>query len=433
MTPRVILLAGMINAAITGTAFAQVSDATDSVGQAPPSSAFGRDRNVSVMEREHPEYDPVPIHVGILELTPSMAIGTGYDDNLYAVNAPRIGDAYLHIVPRLKIVRPSPNLKLTLNGEFDLTRYASRISENQTNYRLDGGAHYVISNDTTLDLTGLYGRFAQERTEPDSPALVQRPIRFTISEATGTVTHVFNRLRVRGVLDVENRNYRDGRDALGNVVDEDFRDRTTVTGTGIVEYALSPSISLFGAGSYNIRDYRTRIGPVPARDSQGYEAAVGSSFELGAKIRGSLRLGYLEQKYREPFFADIRGMLVRGDVEYFLTPLVTLTGTIDRRVNETGILGAAGYLSTTMTLRADYELLRNLILSASVEKEARNFNNIDRDDDRWTYRASGTYRLSPRVALRADVLRRSQSSVGTVLGREFEKMRVSFGVTLSGL
>ena len=433
MTPRLILLAGMINAAITGTAFAQVSDATDSVGQAPPSSAFGRDRNVSVMEREHPEYDPVPIDLGMLELTPSMAIGTGYDDNLYAVNRPRIGDAYLHIVPRLKLVRPSPNLKLTLNGEVDLTRYASRITENQTNYRFDGSAHYVISNETTFDLSLLHGRFAQERTEPDSPALVQRPIRFTISEATGTVTHVFNRLRLRGVLDIENRNYRDGRDALGRVVDEDFRDRTTVTGTGIAEYALSPSISLFGAGSYNIRDYRTRIGPVPARDSQGYEVALGSSFELGAKIRGSLRAGYLEQHYRDPFFADIRGLLVRGDVEYFLTPLVTLTGTIDRRVNETGILGAAGYLSTTTTLRADYELLRNLILSASVEKEARAFNNIDRDDDRWTYRASGTYRLSPRIALRADVLRRTQSSVGTVLGREFEKTRVSFGVTLSGL
>jgi hypothetical protein len=423
----------MVNAALTGTAFAQVSDATDSVGQAPPSSAFGRDRNVSVMEREHPEYDPVPIDLGMLELTPSMAIGTGYDDNLYAVNTPRIGDAYFHIVPRLKLVRPSPNLKLTLNGEVDLTRYASRITENQTNYRFDGSAHYVISNETTFDLSLLHGRFAQERTDPDSPALVQRPIRFTISEASGTVTHVFNRLRLRGVLDVENRNYRDGRDALGRVVDEDFRDRTTVTGTGIAEYALSPSISLFGAGSYNIRDYRTRIGPVPARDSQGYEVALGSSFELGAKVRGSLRVGYLEQNYRDPFFADIRGLLVRGDVEYFLTPLVTLTGTIDRRVNETGILGAAGYLSTTATLRADYELLRNLILSASVEKEARAFNNIDRDDDRWTYRASGTYRLSPRIALRADVLRRSQSSTGTVLGREFEKTRVSFGVTLSGL
>ena len=433
MTPRVILLAGMINAAITGTAFAQVSDATDSVGQDSPASAFGRDRNVSVMEREHPEYDPVPIDLGVLELTPSMAIGTGYDDNLYAVNAPRIGDAYLHIVPRLKIVRPSPDLKLTLNGQVDLTRYASRITENQTNYRFDGGAHYVISNALTVDLSALHGRFAQERTDPDSPALVQRPIRFTISEATGAATYVFNRLRLRGELGVENRNYRDGRDALGVVVDEDFRDRTTVTGTGIAEYALSPSISLFGVGSYNIRDYRTRIGPVPARDSQGYEVALGSSFELGAKIRGSLRLGYLKQNYRDPFFADIGGVLVRGDVEYFLTPLVTLTGTIDRRVNETGILGAAGYLSTTATLRADYELLRNLILSASVERETRAFNNIDRNDDRWTYRASGTYRLSPRVALRADVLRRSQSSTGILPGREFEKMRVSFGVTLSGL
>jgi len=433
MTRGVILLAGVINAAITGTAFAQVSDATDSVGQDSPASAFGRDRNVSVMEREHPEYDPAPIDLGALELTPSMAIGTGYDDNLYAVTTPRIGDAYFHIVPRLKIVRPSPDLKLTLNSQVDLTRYASRITENQTNYRFDGSAHYVISNALTVDLSALHGRFAQERTDPDSPALVQRPIRFTMSEATGAATYVFNRLRLRGELGVENRNYRDGRDALGGVVDEDFRDRTTVTGTGIAEYALSPSISLFGVGSYNIRDYRTRIGPVPARDSQGYEAALGSSFELGAKIRGSMRVGYLKQNYRDPFFADIGGVLVRGDVEYFLTPLVTLTGTIDRRVNETGILGAAGYLSTTTSLRADYELLRNLILSASAEKEARAFNNIDRNDDRWTYRASGTYRLSPRIALRADVLRRSQSSTGTLLGREFEKTRVSFGVTLSGL
>lgn len=433
MTRGVILLAGMINVAVTGVAFAQVSDATDDVGRESPSSAFGRDRNVSVMEREHPEYEPVPVHLGMLELTPSMAIGTGYDDNLYAVQAPRIGDAYLHLVPRLKIVRPSENLKLTLNGQFDLTRYASRTTENQTNYRVDGSAHYVISNATTFDLSALHGRFAQERTDPDSPALTQRPIRFTISEATGTVIQVFNRLRLRGLLNVEKRDYRDGADALGNVVDQDFRDRTTITGTGIGEYALSPSIALFGAGSYNTRDYRTRIGPVPARDSQGYELALGSSFELGAKIRGSLRAGYLKQNYRDPFFADIGGVLVRGDIAYFLTPLVTLTGTIDRKVNETGILEAAGYLSTTATVRADYELLRNLILSASVEKEARDFNNIDRNDDRLNYRASGIYRLSPRVALRADLLHRSQSSVGTVLGREFEKTRLSFGVTLSGL
>ena len=185
--------------------------------------------------------------------------------------------------------------------------------------------------------------------------------------------------------------------------------------------------------SYNIRDYRTRVGPVPARDSRGYEIAAGSSFELGAKMRGSLRAGYLAQHYRDPFFQDISGLLVRGELEYFLTPLVTLTANVDRSVNETGILDAAGYLATTTSVRADYELLRNLILSASVEKERRNYNNIDRDDDRWNYRAFGVYRLSPRVALRADVLRRTQDSAGLLAGREFEKTRVSLGVTISGL
>jgi hypothetical protein len=433
MKRDLIVLAGIAGTILPSAVAAQVSDATDNLGNASPSSAFGRDRNVSVAQREHPDYEPVPARLGILELTPSLAIGTGYDDNLFAVNAPRIGDAYLHIVPRLKIVRPSDNLKLSLNGQFDLTRYASRTSENQTNYRLDGSALYVISNATTLSLSALHGRFAQERTDPDSPVLTQRPIRFTISEATGTLTHTFNRLRIRGQMNVEKRDYRNSNDAFGGIIDQNFRDRTTITGTGIAEYALSPSVALFGAGSYNSRDYRTRIGPVPARDSTGYEIALGSSFELGAKIRGSLRAGYLQQNYRDPFFENIGGVLVRGDIEYFLTPLVTLSASLDRSVNETGIVTAAGFLSTTASVRADYELLRNLILSASVEKEHRDFNGIDRNDDRWNYRATGTYRLSPRIALRADVLHRNQSSVGAALGRLFEKTRMSVGVTFSGL
>ncbi|UVO52389.1 outer membrane beta-barrel protein [Sphingomonas sp. SUN019] len=419
--------------AAPGAATAQISDATDGLGRTSPSSAFGRERNVSVLQRDHPEFDPVPARIGTFELLPSVAVATGYDDNLFAVNAPRIDDAYLHVVPRLKITRPSPDLKLALNGQFDLTRYASRTSENQTNYRLDGSAQSIISNATTLELSALHGRFAQERTDPDSPGVAQRPIRFTVSEVNTVLTHVINRLRLRGLMNIERRDFRNSRDALGGVIDQNFRDRTTVTSTAIGEYALSPSIALFGTATYNVRDYRTRIGPVPARDSSGYEVALGSSFELGVKVRGSLRAGYLQQNYRSPFFEDIGGVLVRGDIEYFLTPLVTLSATIDRSVNETGILNASGFLSTTASVRADYELLRNLILSASIEKEDRNFSNIDRNDDRWAYRASGTYRLNPRIALRADMLHRSQSSVGAASGRQFEKTRASIGVTFSGL
>ena len=124
---------------------------------------------------------------------------------------------------------------------------------------------------------------------------------------------------------------------------------------------------------------------------------------------------------------------MRGELAYFLTPLVTITGTVDRGIRETGVNGATGYLATNMTLRADYELLRNLIISAGGELEKRDFNNIDRRDDRWTWRGSASYLVSKRMALRLDLQRRTQSNWGTTAGRNFADNRVSVGVTFSGL
>ncbi|HKX88278.1 MAG TPA: outer membrane beta-barrel protein [Sphingopyxis sp.] len=430
---RAILLSLLGSCGVAVPALAQQSDATDGLGSVSSENSFGRDRNIGVLERRRPDYTPEPIHVGTLELLPRMAIGVGYDDNLYAQPDDEIGDAYVRIRPRLSLVRPSPDLRLSLDGELDLLRYADRSSENATQYSVNAGALYTISKSDTLNLTLRHGRYSQERVSPDSPTQASRPVRFDLSGGTATYTHVFNRLRVRGVVDIENRNYGDSVTPGGEEIDQDFRDHTVYTGTAIGEYALSPSVALFVAGSVNKRDYRERIGPVAARDSKGFDLAAGASFELGRKARGSLRLGYLHQDYRPAEFEDVSGFLVRGELAYFLTPLVTITGTVDRGIRETGVNGATGFLATNMTLRADYELLRNLIISAGGELEKRNFNNIDRQDDRWTWRGSASYLVSKRMALRFDLQRRTQSSQGITAGREFADNRVSVGFTFSGL
>lgn len=430
---RAILLSLLGSCGVAVPALAQQSDATDGLGSVSSENSFGRDRNIGVLERRRPDYTPEPIHVGTLELLPRMAIGVGYDDNLYAQPDDEIGDAYVRIRSRLSLVRPSPDLRLSLDGELDLLRYADRSSENATQYSVNAGALYTISKSDTLNLTLRHGRYSQERVSPDSPTQASRPVRFDLSGGTATYTHVFNRLRVRGVVDIENRNYGDSVTPGGEEIDQDFRDHTVYTGTVIGEYALSPSVALFVAGSVNKRDYRERIGPVAARDSKGFDLAAGTSFELGRKARGSLRLGYLHQDYRPAEFEDVSGFLVRGELAYFLTPLVTITGTVDRGIRETGVNGATGFLATNMTLRADYELLRNLIISAGGELEKRNFNNIDRQDDRWTWRGSASYLVSKRMALRFDLQRRTQSSQGITAGREFADNRVSVGFTFSGL
>lgn len=430
---RLAAIALLAGSSVARPALAQQSDATDGLGSVTSENPFGRDRNVSVLERRRPAYTPEPIRLDSLEVMPRVAIGGGYDDNLFAQRDGEIGDAYLRIRPRISVVRPSPRLRLSLNGELDLLRYAERASENATQYSLKADARYTISSSDTLEFDAAHARYSEERVSPDSPTGVVRPNRFTVSEATASYTHVFNRLRVRGVVNVETRDYRDGVTPDGTVIDQSFRNRTALTGTGIAEYALSPSIALFAAGALNRRDYQERTGPLPARDSTGFELAAGSSFEIGRKARGSLRLGYLRQDYRAAVFEDISGVLVRGELAYFLTPLVTITGTIDRGVRETGVAAATGYLATNMTLRADYELLRNLILSAGVELEKRDFNNIDREDDRWTYRANASYLVSRRMTLRAEFQRRTQASLGATPGREFADNRISVGVTFSGL
>src|SRR3546814_11222710 len=107
------------------------------------------------------------------------------------------------------------------------------------------------------------------------------------------------------------------------------------------DLALSPSVALFVAGSLGKRDYRERSGSVAARDSTGFDLAAGASFELGRKARGSLCLGYLHQDYQEAEFEDVSGLLVRGELAYFITTLETNTVQFDQigiaRCRERGV------------------------------------------------------------------------------------------------
>ncbi|MBK5264077.1 MAG: outer membrane beta-barrel protein, partial [Alphaproteobacteria bacterium] len=303
---------------ITPAAMAQQYDPFDRLGTLQGSdNPFGRDRNVGVSERSRPDYEAVPIKAGSLEIMPQLVTKLDLDDNIYALNAPRVGDGILHIRPRLSIGRPSPDLAWSIAGEYEGTRYFQNGSENTDDYAVQGSARYTIRRNTILDLRLLQSRNSEERTSPDSPAAIVRPNRFDRSEAYGELAHSFNRLRLRGTLDYERRNYIDNHDNAGNEIDQDFRDRSTLTGSMIAEYAFSPSFALFTAASSNTRDYRARTGLLPARDSSGYELALGANFELGRLMRGSLRLGYLEQDYKDPLFNDVGGLLVRGELAYF--------------------------------------------------------------------------------------------------------------------
>jgi hypothetical protein len=413
---------------------AQQFDPFDRLGTIQPrENLFGRDRAVGVLDRPRPAYAAQPVRAGRFEILPQLLGTLENDDNVFATERDTVSDAILRLRPRVAVNRPDPDLSLSLAGEAELTRYASRQSENSDAYALEGRARYVVDRDTNVDLRLLRARAIEERTDPSSLNGLARPNRFDVTEAYGEVRREVGRARVRTTLDWERRDYRDNRTRLGAGVDQDFRDRATLTLGVIGEYALSPSFAVFVAGSANKRDYRPRIGPLPARDSRGWDVAAGASFELGKLMRGALRLGYLKQDYRSPVFRDVGGVLVRGELSYFVTPLVTVTATADRSVVETGVVEAAGYLRTAAGVRVDYELLRNLILQGEAGYEKRRFNAVERRDDRFAAGLSATWLINRRLSLKGELRHRGQDSAGPFPGRQFAQNRALVSLVFKGL
>ena len=124
---------------------------------------------------------------------------------------------------------------------------------------------------------------------------------------------------------------------------------------------------------------------------------------------------------------------MRGQFDYAVTPLVTLSLTGSRGVEESSTLGAGAFVATRVGLRADYELLRNLILSASSSYEKDVFQGIARRYSIKRGTLEAHYRLSPRYRLDAEYEVRDQDSVGAFPGRDFVRHQVTVGITIQGI
>jgi len=233
------------------------------------------------------------------------------------------------------------------------------------------------------------------------------------------------RVRLSGRADVRSFDYEDGRTTAGAVIDQSDRDRSIFNVAGRMDYAISPATAVFGQVSLNERDYDSDASSTtPARDSSGYEALIGVNFELGAVSRGEIAAGYISQSFDDAAYTDIDGFGGRAQLEWFPTELTTVTASVSRTVQDAGIIGAAGYLSTEVGGKIDHELLRNLILTAQVTYSEDDYNGIDRDDQRLNASVSGTYLINRHYGVTTTLAYIDQASDGALSGPNYDVMRM---------
>lgn len=393
--------------------------------QARSVDMFARDRGVGVLQRARPEYEALGLASGAFTIFPKIQVDTEYNNNVFASATDEQDDVVFRIKPEVSIESDWSRHALRAFASSVINQYVDFDTENTTDWTVGANGRLDVVRGSSIDAGAQYGHLTEPRTSTNTAQASVNPIEYDQASAYLSAVRAMGRIRVSGRADVSSFEYEDGRTADGNLIDQSARDRTAFSLAGRIDYAISPATAVFGQISGNERDYDSQgTSTTPARDSSGYEALVGVNFELGAVSRGEVAAGYISQSYDDAAYSDIDGFGGRAQLEWFPTELTTITASASRTIQDSGIIGSAGYLSSEIGGRVDHELLRNVVVSGRVSYSEDAYNAVDRDDQRLNASLAATYLINRYYGVTTTLSYLDQSSDGALAGPSYDVTRL---------
>lgn len=339
-------------------------------------------RGQSVMERARPGYDAAGIRAGGFIVYPSASVRGSYDDNIYATPTNETDDFITTLSAGVAVNSTWSRHALNLSGRISQDLYADNSDEDRLDWNIGGDGTIDVTSMTSLSGGLSYAQLHEDRGDPSSPAAADEPIEYNLFTANGAISQDFARLTATLGGEYRDYDYDDGRTSTGVLIDQDFRDREEFIERLRIAYSVSPDTNVYVEGQLDQREYDQKP-PVVAvnRDSDGWQVVVGSEFRLTNLAQGGVYVGYQEREYDSAAFANTDGLAYGADVEWYVTPLTTVTFNASQSVEETSVAGSSGYDRQSFGVDVDHELLRNVILSGGASYGNNDFNSSPREDD----------------------------------------------------
>jgi hypothetical protein len=355
---------------------------------------------IPVATRPHRDFDPLGVQWGALFFYPSVTGGLMYNSNVFASPKAAQADFAFVLSPRLTIDYEKPRSSYRAQFGADFYQFREFTEEN----RINGFARLQSSNEVSEDLE-LQTSFEAARKhdvpgEASSQLNAAEPIPYTDLRAETTVTKTFNRLGVSIDGTARGLTYQNVDSFSGELLDQTWRDGTILTASVKPFYELSPGYRAFVRLRGNSRNYAGE-GELN-RDADGYDLHGGTEFVLTPLILGSVEVGYLSETYANPLIQPIDGTSFLANATWLMTPLMTVTVAGERSVAETTTPDFFGRVDTGLGVRLDYELLRNLIVSAGPKFVRQDFPDSSRKDDVVMVEAGFNYLINPFARLGID-------------------------------
>jgi hypothetical protein len=346
-------------------------------------------------------YDPLGIRAGAFRIFPAADASISYDDNVYATKDGTDSDFIAVIGPEIDVQSDFSRHFVGFNVFSRVGRYFEETKEDYWDYGLGGTGRLDITQNNNLQAGFNVARLHDARDDPEDDATIAesvRPVRYMNYDANLAYNHIFNRVtfRVTGIFD--RNDYRQG----AGTADQNDRDRNIYTGLLRVGYNVSPRINTFVEGLYAVqrRDVH-RDSDGFERDSNGWGARTGVDVNFTDLLFGEAFVGYRTEYYDDSAFDTESGVNYGVNLTWLPTQLTTVSLTGGSDFQPTSNEDASSNFQTTVGLRVDHELLRNVLIGGEAGYVRSDFENTNVTDNRFDLAADITYLINRHFSVGA--------------------------------
>jgi len=414
-------------------------------GAARAQSYYDRSSVTDVAARAHPEYDAAGEHIGAFTVYPRASVTAIYDDNVYALPK-KTGGAIIALTPSLDISSNWSRNSLGVRLQYERDQYLDQPGESSNEYSMAANAGIDVDSRSKLSFNFGAAQLTEPRSDQDSIAGVIQPVRYDLINGGASGYREFGRFRLDlsaagsyysfynvqlapGIYNVS------GNDIFvaGNNIyyNEASRDEVATSETIRLSWAIDPNIAIFTQFQPNQSNFiHSPLATLGSFNSTGYQALAGLNGQLTHLIRYDVGIGYLDQHYSSSQIPDVTGVAYNVDAIYNVTQLITLKLSGNHSIQPAGIPGSAASDVDSVSARADYELLRNLIISPYFGYYHYIYPGTSRIDSRYAAGISATYLINNMLGLTASYSYIDQLSNGMFGGYNFNDNRLSVAVTV---
>lgn len=333
----------------------------------------------SVGDRGRKHVSPEGLRAGNFYFFPSAETKVGFDDNIFGASKNETSDIRTELTPSLIIKSHLPRHVLNMAFSGSLVSFAENSDQDYLNASaaLDSALH--LNSAHTLALSAATSMYHEERSELTASNQAAEPSRIHKSHVSLGLTRDIGRLYGTLSATAQRVDYSDVAAVSGGTINQDNRDRDTLSTQLQAGYRFSPGFEAIG----KLRLLRQLNGDQRFNDidATGYEALVGLSMESNPLLKWRILGGYGLRDYDSNPRGTSGTSLIEGHVEWLPTQTLTIYGSVGREFNDSSGENFNGWIETSAEAGAEIEIYNNLVLRLGAGFAHADFEGINRTDN----------------------------------------------------